>query len=137
MTKARSRPAIPSAGLPSGARINETDSVNIEFSGGIGAVLTGGGGLRIRLSRASGIRVEYRLAMVQNHINTLVTTTPVRTNSAPSDAIWSSLTPGIQFSNDPAYDTNLSAPALSSFKALSGSGFRPRHGLTLGYYFTF
>ena len=126
-----------SFGLPSGARINETDTVNIDFSGGIGAVLTGGGGVRIRISRGSGIRLDYRLTMVQNHINTLVSTTPVTTNSAPTDAIWSSLTPGIQFSNNPGYDTNLSAPALSSFKAFSGSGFRPRHGLSLGYYFTF
>lgn len=126
-----------SFGLPSGARIDETDTVNMDFSGGIGLVATGGGGMRFRVTRGSGVRVDVRALLVQNHVNTLVSTTPTVLLSQPADAIWSSLTPGIQFSTDPAHDSNLSAPALSQFKALSGSGFKPRYALSLGYYFTF
>ena len=126
-----------SFGLPSGARIDETDIVNIDFSGGIGLVATGGGGLRFRVTRASGVRVDARALLVQDHVNTLVSTTPTISMSQPTDAIWSSLTPGIQFSTDPAHVSNLSAPALSSFKALSGSGYKPRYAVSVGYYFTF
>jgi hypothetical protein len=123
--------------LSSGARINETDAVDISFSGGFGLVGTAGGGVRIRLSRASGVKVDGRVLMVQNHVNTLVTTRPGATLSQPADAIFSFLTPGIQFSNDPNFVTNLSAPPLSDFKTLSGSGFNLRYAVSAGYYFTF
>jgi hypothetical protein len=126
-----------SFGLPSGARINETDIVHVDFSGGMGLVATGGAGLRFRVTRASGVRVDARALMVQNHVNTLVSTTPTISMSQPGDAIWSSLSPGIQFSTDPAHNSNLSAPALSEFKALRGSGYKPRYALSVGYYFTF
>jgi len=125
--------------LPSGGRVNETDAVTIRFKGGLGLVALAGGGVQFRLSRTSGVQVDARLLLVQNHVDTKVTTAPAVEASSPADAIWSSLTPGIQFVTSPSTSlfSNLSAPALSGSRTLNGSGFTQRVSVTLGYYFRF
>ena len=102
-------------------------------------MLLGGAGLSMRLTRASGVRVDGRLMVVQNHVRTLVDTTPAVAASLPADAIWSSLTPGIQFATHPSTNlqSNLAAPALSGFQTAGGSGFNNRFLFTIGYFFRF
>jgi len=125
--------------LPSGGHVNETDEVTIHMKGGFGMVGVAGGGLNFRLTRASGIQVDGRFLMVENHMGTRVDTRPVVESSTPPDAIWSDLNPGIQFVTNPSTGlaSNLSAPALSGSRTLSGSGFDSRVSLTVGYYFRF
>ena len=93
----------------------------------------------LRLTRASGIQVDGRVLFVENHMETRVDTSPIVESSSPADAIWSNLTPGIQFVTNPSTGlaSNLTAPALSGSRTLSGSGFDTRVSLTVGYYFRF
>jgi hypothetical protein len=125
--------------LPSGAQVSESDSVTVRFAGGLGIVALAGAGLNVRLAGASGIQVDGRFLLVQNHLDTRVDTAPVVDSSMPADAIWSSFTPGIQFATNPStgLSSNLTAPPLSGFRTLTGSGFESRLSLTVGYYFRF
>ena len=125
--------------LPSGAQVDETDAVTIHFKGGIGAVLSGGGGLDVYLSRASGVRADLRYLFVQNHIVTAVDSHPTVLASTPADAIWSSLSPGIQFATNPStgLSSNLSASALDGFQTFKGRGFHTRVNVTFGYFWRF
>ena len=125
--------------LPSGGHVSETDEVTIHMRGGVGMVGVAGGGVNFRLTRASGIQVDGRVLLVENHMDTRVDTRPFVQSSSPADAIWSGLTPGIQFVTNPSTGlaSNLTAPALSGSRTLSGSGFDTRVKLTVGYYFRF
>ena len=125
--------------LPSGGRVDETDSVTIRFAGGNGLAIVSGAGLDVRLSRGSGIRVDGRVHVLENHVQTIVDTRPSAVASLPADAIWSSLTPGIQFITNPStgLTSSLTAPGLSGFKTLSGSGFYARFNVTIGYFWRF
>jgi hypothetical protein len=125
--------------LPSGALVNETDRVNIRFAGGTGLVVLAGAGLSVHLTRGSGVRADARLHLVQNHVNTYVDTTPAVAASQPADAIWSDLSPGIQFSTNPStgVESSLSAPALDAFRSLKGSGFQNRLTFAIGYFVRF
>ncbi len=125
--------------LPSGGRVDESDALTIHFKGGLGFAALAGGGLSVHLTRASGIRADGRILFVQNHVQTTVDSTPTVAASLPADAIWSNLTPGIQFSTNPStgLSSNLSAPALSDFRTLRGSGFHTRISLTVGYFWRF
>jgi hypothetical protein len=125
--------------LPSGGVIDETDRVGVRFAGGLGFVALGGGGVRFALSRRTGIRGDVRAHFVQDHVHTLVSTGAASVASLPADAIWSTLTPGIQFVTHPStgLESNLSAPALSGFRTLRGSTLHPRVGASVGFYFRF
>lgn len=125
--------------LPSGARVSESDTVTARFAGGNGLVVLAGTGLSVYLSKGSGVRGDARYLLVQNHIHTYVETAPTVDSSLPADAIWSSLTPGIQFGTQPslAHTSNLTAPALSEFRTMKGGGFNNRFSASVGYFIRF
>jgi len=126
-------------GLPSSARVDESDGVSIHFKGGAGLVALGGGGVKVRLWRQLGVQADARVLAVQNHLSTVVDTHPTVAESLPADALWLNLSPSIQFSTHPStgHSSSLSGPGLSGFSTLSGSGFRPRYMLSLGGYIRF
>ena len=107
--------------------------------GGMGAVFSGGGGLDFYLSRASGVRADFRYLYIQNHVVTSVDSNPIVIASTPADAIWSMLTPGIQFATNPStgLSSNLSAAALDGFHTIEGRGFHTRVSVTIGYFWRF
>jgi hypothetical protein len=125
--------------LPSGAQVDERDEVDARFAPGTGIVIVAGAGLNVRLIGPTGVRIDARVNLVQDYLDTLVDTKPSTAESLPADAIWSSLTPGIQFVTHPSTNlvSNLSAPAHSSFRTHRGTAFEPRASLGVGYYIRF
>ena len=126
-------------GLPSGAQVDETDRVAIHFSGGTGLVVLGGGGVKYRLWRQFGVQGDARFLGVENHLNTVIDTSPVISESLPADALWLNLTPSIQFATHPSsgHSSSLGGTSVSSFATLSGSGFRSRYTLSVGGFMRF
>ena len=124
--------------LPSGAQVDETDKLDVEFGGGIGAVVLAAGGLSTFVTRWSGVRVDARVHFVQDHVDTRVTTNPAVASSLPADALFSNLNPAIQFVTNPStsHASSLS-DSLSDFRTLNGTGFTPRVSLSVGYFFRF
>ncbi len=125
--------------LPSGGVVDETDNVTIHFRGGLGLVGLGGFGINWRFTRGSGLRFDARVLMIENHMETVVETHPSAVYSIPADAIWSGLTPGIQFITDPSTGlvSNLNTSGLSDFTTLHGSRFHTRYNVTVGYFWRF
>jgi hypothetical protein len=125
--------------VPSGATIDESDSVTIHFGGGMGLVAVAGGGLNFRVSRGSGIRVDARGLMLENHVGTRVEARPGAVLSNPAQAIWSSTTPGLQFvsHSSTGLQSTLDTSALSGFTTLHPSGFHSRFNVTVGYFWRF
>jgi hypothetical protein len=126
-------------GLPSGAQVDETDSVTVRLGGGSGAIVLAGGGVKFRLWKRFGVQADARVLLIEHHVSTVVTTHPVVAESMPADVLWSNLTPGIQFSTHPTtgHTSNLTGPALDQFKTFAGSGFGTRSSLSVGGYFRF
>jgi len=125
--------------VPSGATIDESDTVTIHFGGGTGLAAVVGGGINFRLTRGSGIRLDARGLMLENHVGTRIDADPRAVQSNPAQAIWSATTPGIQFVSHPStgLQSSLDTSALSGFTTLHPSGFYTRFNVTVGYFWRF
>ena len=118
---------------------NEADTVTVRFvrpdRALVGVV---GGGFTYELSRRHGLRVDLRLHLTSNAVDTEVSAAPSVTTGAPGTVmtIGSATTPTVVFSNTGSGAT-LSGPAITTFRTREGSGVQIDTALTVGYFWRF
>jgi hypothetical protein len=127
--------SIPSGGA---APLDETDVARVHF-GQKDKVAVGlaGGGVRVQIARRHGVRVDVRVEVSADPLDTLVDGTPARVQGTPAGSIASTTTPPIQFSNTSATRGNLSDPPIASLKTFAEWGTHVGTSLTIGYFFRF
>jgi hypothetical protein len=119
---------------------NEADTVTVRFvrpdRALVGLV---GGGFAYDLSPRRGFRVDLRLHVRPNAVDTEVSAGPTVTSRTPAAAIASATTPSVQFSNLGSTETRstLSGPAIVGFRTREGSGVQIDTALTVGYFWRF
>jgi hypothetical protein len=131
-------PAAPSATFP----VNETDTVTIRATPSSSHRFVGvlGGGVRILGSSRWGVRADVRAYVSRNTVDVLVDATPQVTTASPVGFIASTLTPSMQFSNNPAItnqQSTLSGAPISGFKTFSASGTPVQVAVSFGYFVRF
>ena len=118
---------------------NQVDTVTMRFvrpdRALVGVV---GGGFTYDLSRRHGLRVDLRLHLRPNAVDTEVSAAPSATTGAPGTVmtIGSATTPTVVFSNTGSGAT-LSGPAITAFRTREGSGVQIDTALTVGYFWRF
>ena len=118
-------------------RFDEADSVTVRLvqpeRALVGVV---GGGFTHDLSERHGLRVDLRLHVRPNAIDTEVSARPTVTTGTPAWRLASGVTPSVQFSNMGSSEirSSLSGPAISAFKTREGSGVQIDTALTIGYF---
>jgi hypothetical protein len=116
------------------APFNESDVVNVHFTAKertpVGLL---GGGVKYALSPRQGLRVDIRMHLSLNSIDTLVDARPSAVFGNPTFSIPSATTPSLVFSNTSATRSNLTGPAITDLKTFTGSGLDVRANLTVGY----
>jgi hypothetical protein len=124
--------------VPGGAVIDESDNLTVHFGGGMGLAGVAGVGMNLRVTRGSGIRIDARGLVLENHVKTTISAHPSALVSDPAQAIWSFTTPAIQFVSNPSTGF-VSTLDTSSFSAttLHPSGFHSRFNITVGYFWRF
>ena len=125
--------------VPNGAVIDESDNVTIHFGRGMGLVGVAGLGVNFRVTRGSGVRIDARGLVLENHVGTQIDASPSAIASNPAQAIWSFTTPGIQFVSNPSTGlmSTLDTKAMSGVTTLHPSGFHTRFNITVGYFWRF
>ncbi|HKF68186.1 MAG TPA: hypothetical protein VKB36_16685, partial [Vicinamibacterales bacterium] len=76
----------------------------------------------------------------RNTVDVLVDATPQVTTATPAGLIASTLTPSLQFSNNPAItnqQSTLSGAPISGFKTFSSSGTPVQVAVSFGYFIRF
>jgi hypothetical protein len=117
---------------------NESDVVTVHFAAKNRAPFgLFGGGVKYAVSPRQGLRVDVRVHLSPNSINTLVDAHPSSVSGTPAFFITSATTPSLVFSNTPATRTNLTGPAITDLKTFDSSGLDIRTSLTVGYYLRF
>lgn len=123
--------------------MNETDRVRFRvslpdnvFVGVVGA------GAKYVASPRWGMRVDGRVYLGSDKMETMVDATPTVSTTAPvaPAPLASNSTPGIQFSNNPpgtGPQSNLTGDAVSDFKAFEGNGLKSHFTLTAGLFWRF
>jgi hypothetical protein len=136
--------------LPSGAPINETDTVTVREAGD-SETLAGilGGGVKYQVSPRWGIRLGLRVALSKNAANTVVDASPnVALGQRPAGRGVLGAEPSIQFSNnssDPVTAlgvtavaaSTLTGPTIIGLRTFSGSGLSSHTNLTAGIFWRF
>jgi hypothetical protein len=121
--------------------VNETDTVTIRLApANTHAFVTVlGGGVKVMGSSRWGVRGDVRAYISKNTFNVLIDANPQVVTSTPAGAVASFLTPSAQFSNNPSTGSpsNLSGPAISGFKAFTGSGTPVQVNVSGGVFFRF
>jgi hypothetical protein len=123
-----------------GQPFNEGDTVTVRWVRPDHA-LAGlmGGGFTYDLSRRNGFRVDLRLHVRPNAVDTEVSARPSVTTGTPAIAFSSQTTPSVQYSNTGSAETRstLSGPAITAFRTREGSGVQIDTALTVGYFWRF
>lgn len=123
-----------------GAPHHETDSVRLHYRVPDHAA-TGffGGGVKYYITSHYGIRVEVRDHVSAYHVDNFVDASPTVAVLTPANAIGSVGSPSLVFSNNPStgFPSSLSAPALTNFRTLAGSGTLHQVEFTFGFFFRF
>jgi hypothetical protein len=104
-----------------------------------------GGGVRIWGSNRWGIRADVRAYISRNRLDVLVDASPrvvtlQATTSPPLGVIASNTTPGIQFTNAPAFfgiESTLSGPDVNGFRTFTSSGMALHTSVSAGYFVRF
>jgi hypothetical protein len=122
--------------------VNETDTVTIRLvpASNHPFVSVFGGGIKVAGSSRWGVRADVRAYVSQNTVDVLVDATPQVTTATPAGVIASTLTPSIQFSNNPAItnqQSTLSGAPISGFKTFSSSGTPVQVSVSFGYFVRF
>ena len=118
---------------------NETDTVSVRFTRPNSAIVgVIGGGFTYEVSGGRGFRVDLRLQVRPNTVDTEISATPsVRTGTPGATAAFASNTsPTVVISNTGSGGT-LTAPPITAFKTREGSGWRIDTALTFGYFWRF
>lgn len=120
------------------APFSESDVVKVRFAtkdwSPVGLF---GGGVKYALSPRQGLRVDLRVHVSPNALDTLVDAQPSRILGTPPFAIPSTTSPPLVFSNTTATRSNLTGPAIADLKTFAGSGLDFQTSLTVGYFVRF
>jgi hypothetical protein len=120
------------------APFNESDLVTVHFAAKDKAFVgLFGGGVKYYVSPRHGLRVDARVYLGPNAIDTLVDAQPTSVPGTPPFSIFSFTTPSLVFSNMAAVRSNLSGPALTDLKTFTGKGRELLGNLTVGYFVRF
>lgn len=122
------------------ASFNEADTVTVRFVRPNRAVVgVVGGGFTYDLSRRHGLRIDLRLYVTPNAVDTEVSASPfVRKGTTPAASISSATTPSVVFSNrESGLIATLSGPAITAFRTREGTGVQIDSALTVGYFWRF
>lgn len=120
------------------APLNESDVVKVHFaSKDTAPVGVFGGGVKYALSGRQGLRVDLRVHVSRNSVDTLVDAQPNRVAGTPPFSIPSATVPTLVFSNTPSTRSSLSGPAIADLKTFTGSGTDLQSSLTVGYFVRF
>jgi len=123
-----------------GEPVNESDTVTVRWvrpdRALVGLV---GGGFTYDLSRRHGLRVDLRLHVRPNAVDTEISARPTATTGTPTLALASQVTPSVQFSNTGSVEnrSTLSGPAITAFRTRDGSGVQIDTALSVGYFWRF
>lgn len=123
-----------------GAPHSETDAVRLHSRVPDHAA-TGffGAGVKYYITPHYGIRGEVRDLVSGYHVDNLLDAAPTVATLTPADAIGTTGSPSLSFSNNPTtgFPSSLSAPALSNFRTLAGSGTLHQVEISFGIFFRF
>ena len=117
--------------------IDETDVLTVRTEARRRAVVALiGGGFTVPFSRRHGVRVDARLLMGPDPIDTVIGTQSTVLTQTPAFSITTGV-PGVQFSNNPSIgrQSSLTGPPVSDLRTFEGSGWRTALSLTAGYVF--
>jgi hypothetical protein len=118
--------------------IDQSDTVTVRWVRPDRALVSlVGGGFTFDLSRRHGLRVDVRLHVTRNAVDTEVSASPAVRTGTPERAIASATTPSVQFSNTASERSTLSGPAITAFRTRLGSGVQIDTSLTVGYFWRF
>jgi len=119
--------------------VNETDQVTIRIAAHDALTTVVGGGVKITPSARWSVRADVRAHISANKVDVLVDATPNVAMGTPAGAIASTLTPSLQFSNNPStgQESNLSGPAIAGLRTFTGSGSAVQLGVTGGIFVRF
>jgi hypothetical protein len=123
-----------------GQPFNESDTVTVRWvAPDLALVGLMGGGFTYDLSRRHGFRVDLRLHVRPNAVDTEVSARPSVTTGTPAIAFSSQTTPSVQYSNTGSGETRatLSGPAISAFRTRESTGVQIDTALTVGYFWRF
>lgn len=117
---------------------NETDVVTVHFAAK-DKVPVGffGGGVKLALTERQGLRVDVRMHVSANAVDTLVDAHPNVVLATPASTVSSGGTPFLVLSNSSAIRSNLTGPAIADLKTFTGSGRDFQTNLTVGYFVRF
>jgi hypothetical protein len=119
---------------PSGAKFDETDTVVLEYRSSASFVFVTGAGFMRDLSKRAGYRVDVRVMFGRTDMEARLSTKPTVSLTTPTGAaILNSTSPGLQFATN-GLRTNLSAPAVHDFVALTSSEQRFQWVISAGYF---
>ena len=121
------------------AMFDESDTVVVQFARPNRALVgMFGGGFTYDVSRRHGVRVDFRVQMSPNQLDTLVSASPFVKTGTPAASTSSATTPTVVFSNrGPSFPETLSGPAITAFRTHQGSGVQFETALTVGYFLRF
>jgi hypothetical protein len=123
-------------------QVNETDNATIRVVPASSHPFVGvfGGGVEVPVSPRWGLRVDARAYVSRNTFDVLVDANPQVAVSTPAGFIASTLSPSMQFSNNPTVtnqQSTLSGAPISGFKTFSGSGTPVQVSIAFGYFVRF
>jgi hypothetical protein len=119
---------------------NESDTVTVRVAQPDRALVgVIGGGFTHDVSPRHGFRVDLRLHLKPNAVDTELSASPAIAPASPAFRVASGTTPSVQHSNlAPAEArSSLSGPAIIAFKTREGSGVQIDTALTVGYFWRF
>lgn len=125
---------------PSGAPIDQSDSVTIHYHEGSSAIMAFSGGARIMATAHAGLRVDARVTLGNARDTVSVDATPTSEPGTPAGFVLQPGTktnPPLVFSNTPSQPTTLSGPAISNLPTAIGTGVRRTWTVTAGWFWTF
>jgi hypothetical protein len=118
--------------------ISESDTVTVRWvrpdRALVGLV---GGGFTYDLTRRHGLRLDLRLQVRPNEVDTELSAIPATRKSTPERAIASATTPRVQSSSTALERSTLSGPVIAAFRTREGSGVQVETALTVGYFWRF
>ncbi len=121
------------------APLSETDTVNVRYSApGHRFVGVIGGGVKYAVSRRSGVRLDVRVNLSPNTIDTIVDANPVVLTQTPGVVLIAPTTPSIQFSTIPSVaQSSLTGPPIAGFRTFAASGVQRQVSVTGGWFWRF
>jgi hypothetical protein len=125
---------------PSGAPIDERDSVTILYHQGPSPIMAFSGGARIVATAHAGLRVDARITVGKDRDAVSIDVTPASEPGTPAGFVLQPSTrtnPPLVFSNTPSQPTTLSGPPFANLPTATGTGVRRTWTVTAGWFWTF